>query len=211
MVLDASYALAGATGELTPNEADLNLDSVDEETRLAAERSRSEDEKALAKYRVCREANEANVAVAREALDGAMESRLQKGIERADDLIRELEGKLAAAGEFRLDPYGYHPTERAIRNAEHKAQARAEFQRAKQRRAVAPKCGWRKYEEQQSLIKGVFDGRTIVFDGSESAADRLERLFSVAMELNHPGIDPAGIESMKGYVKSGRFTNEHCE
>ena len=53
------------------------------------------------------------------------------------------------------------------------------------------------------------DGRTIVFDGSETGEQKLDRLFSVAMELNHPGIDAAGVDTMKSYVKGGRFDHEH--
>eukprot|EP01043_Picozoa_sp_COSAG02_P055647 COSAG02_NODE_6485_length_3543_cov_2.301394_1_plen_434_part_00 len=59
------------------------------------------------------------------------------------------------------------------------------------------------------MLQGSFDGRTIAFDGTESAQARLDRLLGVAKQLEHPGIDDAGIETMKDYVRSGRFDNAH--
>ena len=59
------------------------------------------------------------------------------------------------------------------------------------------------------MLKGSFDGRTVAFDGTESAEDRLDRLLGVAKQLEHPGIDDAGIETMKDYIRSGRFDCAH--
>ena len=192
-----------------PDDLDATLDDYDEHMREAAERFRAADEKALARYQARREQNVAQIEYAREQLDRPMESRLQAGVERIDKLIAEIEDKLAPTGEIRLDAYGYHPTERAIRNAAERSFAEEEFRRVSRRRAAAPKCGWRKHEERESVMVGSFDGRTIVFDGSETGEQKLDRLFSVAMELNHPGIDAAGVDTMKSYVKGGRFDHEH--
>ena len=35
------------------------------------------------------------------------------------------------------------------------------------------------------------------------------RLLAKALELEHPGIDPEGIETMKGFIAAGRFPHSH--
>ena len=50
---------------------------------------------------------------------------------------------------------------------------------------------------------------TIKFNDNDSESDRLDRLLAKATELEHPGIDPEGIETMRGFIESGRFPHSH--
>ena len=49
----------------------------------------------------------------------------------------------------------------------------------------------------------------VVFGAEESADSRLDKLFAKAMELEHPGIDEEGIETMKQKIADGHFKVEH--
>jgi len=42
--------------------------------------------------------------------------------------------------------------------------------------------------------------------GQES---ELDRVLQIALDAEHPGIDEEGIQTMKGFIASGRFTHEH--
>ena len=50
---------------------------------------------------------------------------------------------------------------------------------------------------------------TVVFADSHSDAEQLDILLAKATELEHPGIDPEGIETMKGFIEAGRFPHAH--
>ena len=49
----------------------------------------------------------------------------------------------------------------------------------------------------------------VVFPDGEEDEARLERLLAKATELEHPGIDPEGIATMKGFIAAGRFPHSH--
>eukprot|EP01052_Picozoa_sp_SAG31_P027815 SAG31_NODE_2635_length_5340_cov_15.869681_6_plen_280_part_00 len=51
--------------------------------------------------------------------------------------------------------------------------------------------------------------RIIIFGADEPADARLDKLFSKAMELEHPGIDEEGIATMKSKIADGQFKVEH--
>lgn len=186
--------------------AEALLDKYDDQHRVAAERFMAADEKTLKNCVRIRKKKEDELHQATE--QGASKEergRMMKGLDQANAMIAELETKIAGG----LEAYGYHPTHVAIENAQQRAFLKAERERIRRRRAKAPKCGWRKQEEADSMLKGSFDGRTIAFDGTETANERLDRLLGVAKQLEHPGIDDAGIETMKDYVQSGRFDHAH--
>ena len=50
---------------------------------------------------------------------------------------------------------------------------------------------------------------TIVFTDAQSDAQRLGLLLDKALALEHPGIDPEGIATMKGFIAAGRFPHSH--
>ena len=187
--------------------AEALLDKYDDQHRVAAERFMQEDERTLAGCRRQRERKAAALEEEKEQLDGSEErqGRMAQGLAQLDEMIAELEQKIEGG----LESYGYHPTDVAVENAARKAHEMAERQRIRHRRATAPKWGWKKQEERDSMLKGSFDGRTIAFDGSETAAERLDRLLGVATQLEHPGIDRDGIATMKDYIRSGRFDEAH--
>ena len=49
----------------------------------------------------------------------------------------------------------------------------------------------------------------LVFTDAQGEEERLQRLLAKAMELEHPGIDPEGVETMKGFIAAGRFPHSH--
>jgi hypothetical protein len=203
---DGSIVTEAASGlDLDEDFAAAALDGVDEETRAGAECFRAADEKTLERFRTEREQALAALEAARERIDEDGERRLHAGIALLDSLIVELEAKIAGGAEA----YGYYPRRRAIEGAAEKAHATEERKRIQHRRDTAPKCGWRKHEEMESRLVGSFDGRSVVFDGSETAAQQLDKLLAVATEIGHPAVDSAGIETMKTYIASGRFDHAH--
>ena len=38
---------------------------------------------------------------------------------------------------------------------------------------------------------------------------QMNKILQIALDANHPGIDEAGMRSMKAFVAEGRFTHEH--
>ena len=186
--------------------AEALLDKYDDQHRVAAERFIAADEKTLKECLRIRKKKEEDLHEATEAgASKQQRGQMMKGLAQVNSMIDELEAKIGGG----LEAYGYHPTHVAILNAQQKGELKAQRARIRQRRATAPKGGWRKKELADSLLKGSFDGRTVAFEGTESAQERLDRLLGVAKELEHPGIDDAGIETMKDYVRAGRFDNAH--
>jgi hypothetical protein len=186
--------------------AEALLDKYDDQHRVAAERFIAADEKTLKECLRIRKKKEEDLHEATEAgASKQQRGQMMKGLAQVNGMIDELEAKIGGG----LEAYGYHPTHVAILNAQQKGELKAQRARIRQRRATAPKGGWRKKELADSLLKGSFDGRTVAFEGTESAQERLDRLLGVAKELEHPGIDDAGIETMKDYVRAGRFDNAH--
>jgi hypothetical protein len=52
-------------------------------------------------------------------------------------------------------------------------------------------------------------GRSLVFVAEEGEESRLEKLFALAVELEHPGIDAEGIATMRTMIANGRFPHSH--
>ena len=52
-------------------------------------------------------------------------------------------------------------------------------------------------------------GTSVLFLGADSDEEKLEILLAKAMELEHPGIDAEGIETMKSNIAAGRFSHSH--
>ena len=186
--------------------AEALLDKYDDQHRVAAEHFLAADEKTLKNCLRIRKKKEEDLHKATE--QGASKEdrgKMMKGLDRVNAMIHELETKIEGG----LEAYGYYPTDLAILNAEQKAHLKAERERIRRRRATAPKCGWRKQEEADSMLKGSFDGRTVAFDGTESAEDRLDLLLGVAKDMRKPPrLRLDALDELSSVLVAGRCDSE---
>ena len=95
--------------------------------------------------------------------------------------------------------------ERKALEAHRKAMAEKRKNPKKKKKFILPSS----IAEPGSVAAGGPVSKVIVFGAEESADSRLDKLFAKAMELEHPGIDEEGIETMKQKIADGHFKVEH--
>ena len=72
-----------------------------------------------------------------------------------------------------------------------------------------PDSGQTESESSGNAFVAVSPPNCIEFNGAESDEEKLDRLLELATELEHPGIDPQGIATMKEFIESGKFDHNH--
>eukprot|EP01052_Picozoa_sp_SAG31_P027816 SAG31_NODE_2635_length_5340_cov_15.869681_7_plen_396_part_00 len=194
----------------------IRLDKLDEDLRAAAAEFMAQDRKALARAIEKRTLSTENLELANRDGDLGRAKHIEKGLGIVDRVIAELQSKLDGG----LEAYGWMPSEKSIAAAREKVRLRKErkaqdahriamaekrkIPKKKRKLVVAPSNA----ADAGSVAPSPID-KTIVFGADEPADARLDKLFSKAMELEHPGIDEEGIATMKSKIADGQFKIEH--